>query len=290
MHLPQFQYSAPKTSDEVEALLAEQKDKAKILAGGTDLIVQMKEKAHRPEFIIDITGIESLSKINYDNGKGCTIGSATKIENIEKTDVIKEKYAALSKGASVIGSTQIRAMATIGGNTCNASPCADTVSPLVVFGAKVNITSKNGKRDVLLEKFIKNNGVTDLNPDEFVESFTLEEPWPNSGSAYEYMGLRNAMEIDMVNFAANIAMDGDKIKDIRLAMGSVSPVPLRGTKAEEMLKGQVPTDELIEKAAKACSDASIPIDDIRASADYRREIVGVLAKRVIKKALASIKK
>ena len=289
MHLPRFEFSAPKTSDEVAALKAEQKEKAMILAGGTDLIVQMKEKAHKPEFIIDITGVESLTNIKYDKGKGCTIGAATKIETVEKTDVIKEKYPALSKGASVIGSTQIRAMATIGGNTCNASPCADTVPPLVAFGAKVNIMSKNGKREMLLEKFIKNNGITDLKPDEFLESFTLEEPWPNSGSAYEYMGLRNAMEIDMVNFAANIAMDGDKIKDIRLVMGSVAPMPLRGSKAEEMLKGQVPTDDLIEKAAAACAEASLPIDDIRASADYRREIVGVLAKRVIKKALAKIK-
>ncbi len=288
MHIPQFQYSYPKTTDEVTAILAEKKGKAKILAGGTDLIVQMKDKLKTPGCIIDITGVESLSKIKYENGKGCIIGAGTRIEEVERSKAIKEKYGALSYSASVIGSAQIRAMATIGGNTCNASPSADTVPSLVAFGAKVNITGKNKNREMLLEEFITNNGVTALEPDEFVESFILEEPWPNSGNAYEYMGLRDAMEIGMVNLAANIAMDGDKIKNLRLVMGAVAPVPLRGRKAEEILKGQVPTDELLEKASEACAEESNPIDDIRATAEYRKEIVKVLAKRVIKKALSAV--
>lgn len=292
MHLPQFQYEAPATVKELSAILSKYKKKARILAGGTDLMVQMKERKIKPELIIDINGIEKLSYIKNLNKKGIQIGAATKIEAIEKSKIIKEKYHALYSGAGVIGSAQVRAMGTIGGNCCNASPCADTVSPLVAFDAKVTLVSSRGKRTLPLEKFILDNGVTALKPDEFLESFTLIEPWPNSASRYSQMGLRDAMEIDMVNVAVNLSLDpkSGAVKNIRIVMGSVSPKPLRGKNAEEMLIGKVPDDALIEKAAETCAKDSMPIDDIRASADYRREIVKVLTARVLKEAIKALKK
>ncbi len=292
MHLHQFQYEAPGTIKELVSILSKHKEKARILAGGTDLMVQMKGKVIKPEYIIDINGIDELSYIDYKENKGLKIGTGTKIETIERSDIIKEKYYALHKGASVIGSTQVRAMATVGGNSCNASPCADTVSPLVSYDAKVNLVSDSGNREIALEEFIQNNGVTSLKPDEFLESFSLIEPWANSVSKYQQMGLRDAMEIDMVNVAVNVALDpgSGKIDNIRIVLGSVAPSPLRGKNAEKILLGNVPDDKLIEKAADACVKDSMPIDDLRASADYRREVVGVLTKRVLKEAIDELSK
>jgi len=289
MHIPQCDYVRPVTIDEITGILAARGDRAKILAGGTDLLVQMKDRLFQPEVLVAITAVEELYGIGFVSGRGLRIGAAVKIESLEESDIIREKYFALHKGAGVIGSTQIRAMATIGGNSCNASPCADTVSPLVAFGARVAIIGKTGTREMHLEDFITGNGATRLEKGEFVEGFYLEGPWPRSGSGYHHMGLRDAMEIDIANVAVNVSVEPEgTIRDIRIALGSVSPSPLRAGKSEVMLTGNVPSRALIEKAAEACAEESRPINDLRASAAYRREVVGVLFKRAFAEAMESI--
>lgn len=288
MILPPFQYVAPRTTEELAGLLSTHGKKAKILSGGTDLMVMMKDKLVRPECVIDISRLSSLAGITHEKGKGLMIGAATKLDEIEHSPIIRQKYYALHQGAAAVGSTQVRFMGSIGGNSCTASPAADTPPPLVALGTKVNLVSQRGRRQMLLEEFILDNRLTALAEDEYLESFFLEEPWPRSASRYHIMGLRGAMEIDMVNLAVNLALEpgGKKVKDVRIAMGAVAPAPLRAKKAEELLRGKTIDEGLILEAAETCASESRPIDDFRASASYRREMVKVMAQRTLKEMLS----
>jgi len=290
MGLPPFNYMAPKTSAELVDMLAEYGDRARVLAGGTDLINWIAEKIVTPEVVIDLNGLKSVQGITYQDGKGLRIGAAVKIEDIERSEIIRAKYFSLYQAAGQIGSPQVRAMASIGGNSCNASPCADTPPPLVTFGASVSLLGPNGRREVLLEDFIRGNRSTAIAPDEFLESFLVPEPWPNSTSRYETIALRAAQEIDVASVAVNVAMDPKNgcIAEARIAMGAVAPKPQRAPKAEAVLLGRQPNDDVIEKAAASCSTECQPIDDLRASATYRRHVVGVLAARLLRQAIAAV--
>ena len=290
MYLPQFEYHAPKTTEELVSLLSRYRKKAKILCGGTDLIVAMKDKVMKPDCVIDISDLAALCGIRHQEGKGLVIGAATKLDELERSTLIKEKYFALYQGASVVGSPQVRAMGTLGGNSCTASPAADTPPALIAFGARVNLVSGKGLRQMALEEFLRGNRETALGEDEFLESFVLEDPLPNSASRYLIMGLRGAMEIDMVNVAVNLALEPGKgkVKDVRIVLGAVAPAPLRARQAEGLLKGRIPDDPLLDRVAETCALESKPIDDFRATAAYRREIVGVLARRALKEVLRAI--
>ncbi|MCU0596519.1 MAG: xanthine dehydrogenase family protein subunit M [Desulfobacterota bacterium] len=289
MYLPQFEYHAPKTTEELSSLLSKYQGKARILCGGTDLIVAMKDKLMQPDCVIDISDLSALSGIQQQ-GKGVVIGAATKLDEIERSVLIREKYYALYQGASVVGSPQVRAMGTLGGNSCTASPAADTPPPLIALGARVNLVCGKGVRQMALEEFILGNRRTALEEDEFLESFVLEEPWPKSASRYLIMGLRGAMEIDMVNVAVNLALDpgSGKVREVRIVLGAVAPTPLRARQAESLLKGNLPAEGLLDRVSQTCAEESKPIDDFRATAAYRREIVKVLSKRALKEVLSAI--
>lgn len=292
MFLNHFEYFAPKTPGEALDLAGRLGSRAKILAGGTDLLVMMKEKMIKPEYLIDINGVEDFKGISYDPGKGAIIGAATKISEVEHSDLIREKYFALYKAAGELGSAQVRSMATIGGNSCHASPAAETPTPLVALGAKVVISSASGDKELPLEEFILGNRITALAEGELLTRFILPEPDPKSASRYAYIGLRDAMEIDAVNMAVNLALEDDNltIKDIRLVMGSVSPRPLVSAEVPGILVGREFSSDLLEKAAEAASGEAKPISDIRASAEYRREMVAVLARRLIQEAFAAARR
>jgi carbon-monoxide dehydrogenase medium subunit len=287
--LPEFTYLSPKTTDELALMLAKHQGKAKVLSGGTDIIPNMLGKLYKVEFLIDLGGVDALTGITYKAGIGLVIGAGTKMNAIERSTIVKEKYTALHKAASEVGSPQIRAMATLGGNSCNASPAADTPPSLVALGANVTLASRAGKREMSLEEFIEGNRITALKPDEYLEKFTLPEVPLWSASRFGLSTLRAAVEIDVANLAVYLELDEwDKVKTARIAMGSVAPVPLRAKETEKMLKGQIVDNDLIEGAAVKCSEEAKPIDDIRASAQYRKHLIKVLAKRTIKETLAAI--
>jgi carbon-monoxide dehydrogenase medium subunit len=290
MSLPPFQYLAPKSTEELLGMLATHRDKARVLAGGTDLINWMAEKIFCPDYVIDVNGLPNIGVISYESGKGLTIGAAAKIEAIEKSEIVKEKYFSLHAAAAQIGSPQVRAMASIGGNCCNASPCADMPPPLVTLGTTVALLSSRGRREMLLEDFILGNRETAIEPDELLESFFVPEPWPRSASRYATMGLREAQEIDIASVAVNVGLGptGDAISDVRISMGAVAPIAVRAPKAEEMLKGRKPSDEVLDRVAESCGEECSPIDDLRASASYRRYVIKVLAGRTLREALAAI--
>jgi len=289
MSLPPFEYLAPASTAELAGLLAAHGEKCRVLAGGTDLVNWMAERIYTPDYVIDLRKLP-LAGISYEKGRGLTIGAATTIEAIERSPVVREFYSALVQAAGQIGSPQIRAMATIGGNCCNASPCADMPPPLVTLGATVVLTSTGGSRELSLESFITGNRRTAIRPDEFLESVRVPDPWPNSACRYSPFGLRAAQEIDIASVAVNIALDPATglVSNARIAMGAVAPFAMRAKQAEALLIGSRPTADVIDRAAAQCSEESCPIDDLRASASYRRHIVGVLARRMLRDAVGAI--
>ncbi len=283
MLLPKLEYLAPKTIEELTGFIEAHQGKAKILAGGTDIIPNMLSNLYKVDYLIDIGGVEELRDISYEAGKGLLIGAGAKLKTIEMSSVVQEKYPALQKAAGEIGSPQIRAMATLGGNTCNASPAADTPPALVSLGAGVVIAGKKGKREMLLEDFIQGNRMIDLKPDEYLEKFVIPDVTPNSACRFDLITLRAGVEIDIASIGVYICLDDSKvIKDARITMGSVAPVPLRASETEQLLIGRELNEDLMDKAAEMCASEAKPIDDIRASAAYRKHLIKVLTARTIK--------
>ena len=289
MFLEQFTYFAPQSAAEVITLLGRLGNRAKVLAGGTDLLNLMKDRILAPEYLINVADITELRGIVYEPGKGATIGASTKIAEIEHSEIIHDKYFALHQAAGALGSAQVRAMATIGGNSCNASPAAETPTPLVALGAEVVISSLTGERQIPLEQFITGNRKTALAEGELLTKFILPEPAPGSAGRYSHFGLRDAMEIDAVNMAVNLVMedDGLTVKDLKLVMGSVAPRPLVSVKVPGLLIGRKFSDALVEEAALEASGEAKPISDIRASAEYRCEVLAVLARRLLYETFAA---
>jgi carbon-monoxide dehydrogenase medium subunit len=286
MHLPSFDYLVPKEPAELATMLAEYGKDACILSGGTDLLVQMKEQALTPKYVIDISGMESLSTIDFDEQGGLVIGSTAKMDELLRMPVVKERYKALWTATETVGARQIIAMASIGGNICNASPAADTPPALVAFDAEVRLSSGNKNRTMPVLDFILGNRKTALTEGEYLESIKLAVPPPDSGSAYQHFRVRGGMEIAMVSAAVNVQVDPEtrSVKDLRIVLGVVAPTPIRARDAEQMIIGEVPSEELLTSAAEACAKISKPIDDFRASAEYRKAVLKVFFERAFNEA------
>lgn len=280
-----YEYHAPKTKAEVLDLLADIGDKAKILAGGTDLVIMLKEKMIAPEHIINIADIEELAGINF-TADGVEIGAGTKISDIGASKELDKDYHALCFSADQLGSYQVRTMATIGGNIAHSLPAGETHTPLAALNAEVVIESKKGERRVKLEDFILGNRKNVLESGEMITKVFIPKPAAHTRSEYGHIGLRRAMEIDCANMTVKITLEDDKktIKDAKLVMGSVAPKPLVSEKAPELLIGKALDEELIQKVAEAAQSEAKPISDIRASAEYRRDVIGALARRLTKTA------
>lgn len=283
--LSKFQYHAPETKAEVLGLLAEIGDKSKMLAGGTDLIIMLKEKMIETENIINIGDVKELSGIKFTD-EGVEIGACTKIAEIENSKELAVDYNALVYAAGELGSYQVRTMATLGGNISHSSPAGETPTPLAALNASVVIESKRGERVVKAEDFILGNRKNVLEKDEMVTKFIIPAPVKNSATVYGYIGLRNSMEIDAVNMAVNIELEEDKksVKSVKLVMGSVSPKPIVSEAVPALIVGKELNDELIEEVGEAAMGEAKPISDVRASAEYRKDVVGALARRLTKEA------
>jgi carbon-monoxide dehydrogenase medium subunit len=286
MHLPSFEYLNPKDPAELAGMLAQYGKQARILAGGTDLLVQMKDRALTPEYVIDIGGLGSLATLSFDEQNGLVIGTAAKMDELLRLPVVKQRYSALWTATETVGARQIIAMSSIGGNICNASPAADTPPALCAFDAEVRLSSSGESRTMPLLDFILGNRKTALQDGEYLESITLPTPAPNSGSAYHHFRVRGGMEIAMVAVAVNVQVDPDSkaVKDSRIILGIVAPTPIRASEAEQMILGQVPDEKLLAAVGEACAKISTPIDDFRASEEYRKEMLKVLFERAFEEA------
>jgi len=285
---PKVEYFSPKTIEEACSLASKYKEQAKIIAGGTDLLVQVKHKDVLPRYIINIKDI-GKDYITYDEKEGLRIGALATIHSIEASSVIREKCTILAQAASHLGSPQIRRRATITGNLCNASPSAETAPALTALGVSLKIVGTDGERTVPIESFFTGPGQTVLKTDEIVAEIQVPNSPPRSGGVYIKHSVRKAMDLAMVGVAAIVTVDGDVLNDIKIVLGAVAPTPIRVKRAEEVLRGKKISDDLLQKAGQTASDESSPIDDIRSSADYRRKMIKVLVVRAIEQAVAQAK-
>ncbi len=290
MLLPQFQYFAPETLDETFSLLQELGEEARVLAGGTDLLVKMKQRAivPMPKHLINIKKIPGLQYLQADGEDGLRLGTLAKIQEIKYFLPIRQRFPGLAQAAGILSTAQVRNIATIGGNLCNASPAAETAPVLSTLSARVKILGKGRERIVPLEEFFLGPGKTVLQSDEILAEIQVPDPPPNSTSVYVKHGKRLS-DIAIVGVALTITMDGNKCSDAKIALASAGPTPMRVKKAEALMIGELLGEKLIEEVGKTVSEESRPIDDVRAYADYRREKAGVLAKEAIKQALQQIK-
>lgn len=263
-----FQYHQPTTVEEAVKLL-DKLDNANVLAGGTDLIPKMKQRLFEPTDIVNLKKIPELVGVKETN-EGIWIGAATKLREIEKSKLVQEKLPLQYLCTKTIGSVQVRNMGTLGGNVCNASPAADGALGLVTLNATAHIAGVKGTRDVPVEEFFKGPGASVLEKDEIVTGFTV--PIPEKGTGYHFISIgRMALDISTISIAVTVTFENGKVKASRIALGSVAPVPLRLPDVDKFLVGKELSDDLIKEAAQMVSDGIKPIDDIRATADYRRE-------------------
>ena len=256
----------------------------RILCGGTDLVVKMRAGAIDPQVLLDISDTEDLRGISEEKD-AVTIGAATTVSEIIADPVVAEKLPLLQTVLRTLGSTQIRNRATLGGNLVNASPAADSAIPLLLYQALVNISGVRGDRVVEIEDFLIAPGKTALKSDEFVRSVSIPIPQVTFKPFFHKVGRRKAMIIAIASLGALVSVKDDKIDEIRLAAGSVAPRPIRLHELEDNLAGKAITADIIEQAKLAAVHAVSPIDDVRASADYRREVIGELVARVLRDAV-----
>ena len=307
-----FEYIKPKTLEEALTLFAKYDGKARWIAGGTDVIVMVKQKTMAPDVLISLRGIPGLDEIKF-NGS-LSIGAMVTHRTIEKSEIIRKNFSALTDASDYLGSVQIRNVATIGGNICTAAPSADTATPLLVLGARVKIKNLNGERTLPIEEFFKGPGETVLKPGELVRELLIPKLLPNTGSAYYKLQRRLALDLPILGVSVLLSLDKDRVtcsdmlctaspissvlhkmeedkivcKEVRIALGVVAPTPLRAVKAEALLKGKKLSDELLEEVAETAANEAQPRDTIRGEAWYRRDMVKVLVKRMAMKSIERV--
>jgi carbon-monoxide dehydrogenase medium subunit len=277
-----FEYLAPKSLNEALTLLHERGDGTKLLAGGTDVLVQMKEGGLRAPAVVDIHGLPELQRIEFDEKNGLRIGSGVDMATVVDNQIVQQRYTALADGASIVGSVQTRNMATVGGNVCNAAPSADTAPPFVIFDAVAEIARSQGTREVPVEELFSGPGKTFLSPDEIVVSFRLPKFPAHTGSVYQRHTPRKIMDIAVVGVGVRLTLaESGEITHARICLGAVAPTVIRVPDAEESLIGQKPSDAVFGRAAELAQEAARPISDVRGSAEFRRYLVGVMTKRCL---------
>jgi len=286
MSLPKFEYVIAHSIEEAGNLAVELGDNCMIMAGGTDVIVLMKDRVLKPEYILDIKGVPGMDQLEYVPGEGLKIGALTKLRTIQTSKIVKERFR-----AHFVASTQVRSKGTMAGNICNASPSADTAPILLVLNASIKTfrTSPDNGRTIPIGEFFKGVRKTALTYGEIVTEINIPELGAGEYAAYIKHAIRKAMDLAIVGVAAWLKMDGSKCVDCRIALGAVATTPIRAPQAEQLLIGQELTDELIAKAGVAASESCSPISDVRASAEYRKDMIRVFTKRAIKKALETNK-
>jgi CO/xanthine dehydrogenase FAD-binding subunit len=273
--LRHYSYYKPRTISEALCLKKEIPG-AMFLAGGTDLMVQIKNKEVSPRSLISLRSIPELSSIDINGG--ARIGALSTVADLIQHPGIRSRYPLLVDAARLLGSPQIRNVATIGGNLCNCSPSADLALPLLVLEAKIRLRNEKGIQNVPIKKFFKGPGDCCLSSDQILKDIILDPPFPNTKAVFLKKG-RVKMDLAVASLAVLLEMEGPECKKARMAAGSVGPVPMRLEKVEDLLKGNRISPELVLQAARLARKIVSPITDIRGTEEYRREIVGVFVKR-----------
>ena len=277
-------YARPQTVAEAVQLLTERGDGARAMAGGTDLIVQLRVGRRQPDHVVDVKHIPDLNEVNTSGG-GVTLGAAVPCHIIYNNDAIKDAFPALVDSESIIGGTQIQGRASIGGNLCNAAPSADAIPTLIALGATANVSGSTGERSVAIEDFCTGPGQNVLGADELLTSISIPAQGANSGARYQRFIPRNEMDIAVVGVGASVTLNNGSFESVRVSLASVAPTPLFVTEINDELAGKDVTDENIAKAGEIAKDAAKPISDMRGTADYRRHLCDVMTRRVLSDAI-----
>lgn len=278
----QFNYISPKNKEEALRILKEERVKACIVAGCSNVLPDIRDKNLTLKFLVDISDIEELRGINKKKDKIC-IGPLTTIAELINSELILKESKVLIQAAEQFADPLVRNNATIGGNLVTASPAADMAVPLLTLDALIKIESVGQKREVKLRDFFLEPGKTVLQDDEMIVGIEFEQSDINKNGYFIKLGQRKAMAIAIASIAVNLEVKQNKIIQIRIAMGSVAPTPIKLTVTEEFLKDKVINDKLVEEAMDRVREEVEPISDIRASTEYRRYVSGILFKRAFKK-------
>ncbi|MEM1583425.1 MAG: xanthine dehydrogenase family protein subunit M [Nitrososphaerota archaeon] len=279
--LPKLEYSSPKTLEELFEVLEKYQEKAKILAGGTDLLVSLRDRVEKARHLVDIKKIKELDRLEYRKGEGLIIGATVTLRRILESQLIREKYPVLWEAVKTIGDVILKNRATLVGNICNASPAADSAPALLVLEANVRIVSKEGSREVPIDKFFTGVKKTILRSGEVVKEVVVPEPPSNSFGRYLKMMRVWSEDLAIVGVAGLGYREGRELR-VRLAYSSVAPTPLRIREAEEAFTRDGTMEERIERAVQVASQRVSPISDVRGSAEYRLNLVKVLTRRLLK--------
>ena len=287
----EIEYSVARTVDEAVSLLAEKGQKARPLAGGTDILVQLRSERRNLDRLVEIKDIPETNQLSYDSQKGLVLGSAVPCYRIYEDQTVCRVYPGLVDAAAMIGGIQIQGRATLGGNLCNAAPSADGVPPLIVLDATCLIAGPKGTREVKAEHFCSGPGQNILEDGEFLVSFHIPPPQPHSGAHYLRFIPRNEMDIAVAGVGSSIVLDasGKSFVSARISLASVAPTPLLVDEAGAALAGKEVSDKAIDDAAEAAMAASRPISDMRGTIQQRRHLVGVLTRRTLRGAIERAK-
>jgi carbon-monoxide dehydrogenase medium subunit len=280
MRVPQFEYFAPTSIEEMGAFFAAHPRGAFLLAGGTDLLVKMKMRKVVPQYLLNLKTIPGLDAITYHEDQGLMIGALATIQAIKNSAIIQRRCKILAQAAAVESSIQIRNMATLGGNIANASPAADAPLALMAAGANVIVAGVGGEREILLEKFAIGPGSTVLQPGELIKEIQLPPMAPKTGVAYQKHSLRRT-DIAIVAVAVVLTLADDVCTEIKIGLGSVAPTIIRAPRCEALVKGQKITEELANAVAQGAVAEAKPIGDVRGTAEYRTRAIFELTKSAL---------
>lgn len=284
MYLPNFEYYAPDTLNEACELLAKLGPGAKVFAGGTDILTKMKQELLFPEALVSIKNLRRLEEIFFENDKKVIIGARATHNSLIDSSVLQQKYPSICHAAHQMANNQVRNIGTIGGNIVNAVPSADLPPILIALGAEIRLVGATGERILPLEEFFTGPNESVIRPDEILTEFILTDQ-SFTGSTYLKFALRRSGALAVAGVAVAVTMEGNICQKARIVLGAVAPIPLRAKKAEERIKDKKITDELLEEVGICAAEESKPISDIRGSAEYRRDLVRVLTRRALHKAI-----
>lgn len=284
-----FDYQSPTSVREAVGLLAEAGDKARPLAGGTDLLVQMRARAYDLDLVVDVKDIPELNELTYDPDNGLTIGAAAACYRIYGNATVQSVYPGIVDAANIIGGTQIQGRASLGGNLCNAAPSADSVPAMIAYNGVAKIAGPNGEREVALEDFCVGVRRTVLERGEILVSLNFPTPDANSGANYIRFIPRNEMDIAVAGAGVSVTLDNGDISAARVTLASVAPTPLFVKTAADAIVGKPATEETAQLAAEIARDAAKPITDMRGTIEYRKRLCEVLTRRALMTAIERAK-
>jgi carbon-monoxide dehydrogenase medium subunit len=280
-----FLYFEPSSLDEATKLFAEWGAKAWKLAGGTDLLVKIKKKEIEPEVVVNLKRIPGLADTYVKDGF-LHLGALITVAGLLRNSVVKQYFPALYQAAAVMGSPQIRELATVGGNICNAAPTADLVPPLVALDASVRLVSARGAREIKLEKIFRGPGRTEISAEEILTEIVVPLPGDGQRSVYLKHGIRRAHEIAIAGVAVSLSAEWTRLRHVRIALGAVAPTVVRAYSAENLLLEQPISEDTLALAASMAAQSAQPRDGVRGSAWYKREVTRVLTLRALKLCLS----